>query len=65
MNPKQFAMAVKMTSFAAELDEAKNGFNLVMKHASISCVHELHTLAESLAGNRSNEIYAPDDEVVA
>lgn len=62
MNPEQFAMAKQLSSMAEELDYAKNSFDLVMKHASISCVRELHLLAEALAGDRAGEIYAPSDE---
>lgn len=65
MNQEQFAMAQQLASMAEELDYAKNSFDMAMKHASISCVRELHILAQALAGERVGEIYAPSDEVVA
>lgn len=62
ISQKQFDMAVKLTCLATELDEAKNNFDPYVRHLSIGGVRKLHTLAEALAGDRSNEIYAPDDE---
>lgn len=62
MSQGQFAMAVKLANLATELDDAKNGFEPYVSHLSIGGVRRLHTLAQALAGNRANEIYAPDDE---
>lgn len=62
MNDPKFQVARKLSDMAVELDEFKSGLN--HDHDHINCVLLMHKMAEALAGNRANEIYAPADEVV-
>lgn len=60
MNDPKFQIARKLSAMAVELDEFNSGLNRTP--GCINCVLLMHQMAEALAGDRSNEIYAPDDE---
>ena len=58
-----FDRARDVADFACHLDMIKDAFNPELKSLVIVCVDQLHEIAECLAGNRSGEIYAPQEEI--
>lgn len=65
MNDPKFQIARKLSDMAVELDEFKTGLRHDPDHDYIDCVLLMHKTAMALAGDRSNEIYAPCDELSA
>jgi hypothetical protein len=57
----EFDIAYDLAEFASRLDEIKNKFPPALKELATTCAQKMHILAESMAGDRASEIYAPDD----
>lgn len=66
MNQEQFETAKAIADFACWLDgEFKNRFSPELKLEVVEHVERLHDSAMKLAGDRVDEIYCLEDEVVA
>lgn len=61
MNVDQFNMARDLSDMAADLDFQKNGFPPHHRAEAITCVREMHKLAQALAEERVGELYANSD----
>lgn len=61
MNSDQFNMARDLSVMAADLDFQKNSFPPHHRAEAITCVREMHKLAESLAEERAGELYCNAD----
>ena len=57
----KFELAKKSAEFASMLDDEKNTLQPFDKSIAQWLVNQIHLFAENIAGNRSNEIYCPDD----
>jgi len=61
----KFELAKKSAEFASMLDDEKNTLQPLDKSIAQWLVNQIHFFAENIAGNRSNEIYCPDDTQTA
>lgn len=65
MSDTQFLMARRLSVLSVELDELKNELDSCFFTVAVNCVKVMQDTVEVLAGERSNEIYAPCDELSA
>lgn len=61
MDQQQFEQAQRLAEHAEELDCSKGSLEPHLQYQAISVAREMHKLAEAMAGDRLDEIYAPSD----
>lgn len=62
INETDFSIALSIAEFATELEERKRNFAPEVQAMATACAQKMHDLAIVLAGDRADEIYAPDED---
>lgn len=62
VDAENFDIACRLASFATQLDESKYLLDTEFYEMAVSCVEDMHTIAQIMAGARVGEIYDMSEE---